>query len=157
MGNANRDSKSNISTFADDTPIEDDLDVDWTYGVLREENNGYVVVQRTRTCAWYVVYSLYPRKTPHARKCYVNARLACQRASSLRCRTGGFEDGRHRGSRSCCIEPSSFLVLLGKPFDGSFLSPFTIPFIREAIQFLIKLKQCTIALSLNFDVPGLTT
>lgn len=45
----------------------------------------------------------------------------------------------------------------GQAFDGSFLSPFTIPFIREAIQFLIKLKQCTIALSLNFDVPGLTT
>jgi hypothetical protein len=71
-------------------------------------------VQRTRTCAWYLVHSLYPRRTPHARKRYVNARLACQRASSSRSRTGGFEDRRHRGSRSCCTEPSSFLVLLDK-------------------------------------------
>lgn len=100
MEKADRESKSNISTFADETPIEDVIDDDWTYGVLREENNGYVVVQRTRTCAWYLVYSLYPRKTPHARKCYVNARLACQRASSSRSTTGGFEDSRHRGSRS---------------------------------------------------------
>ena len=43
MENANRESKSNISTFADDTPREDVIDDDWTYDVLREEDNGYVV------------------------------------------------------------------------------------------------------------------
>ena len=43
MENANRESKSNISTFADETPVEDVIDGDSTYDVLREEDNGYVV------------------------------------------------------------------------------------------------------------------
>ena len=43
MENANREYKSNISTFADETPREDVIDDDWTYDVLRQENNGYVV------------------------------------------------------------------------------------------------------------------
>jgi hypothetical protein len=43
MENANRESKSNISTFVDEIPIEDVIDDDSTYDVLREENNGYVV------------------------------------------------------------------------------------------------------------------
>lgn len=43
MEKADRESKSNISMFADETPIKDVIDDDWTYDVLREENNGYVV------------------------------------------------------------------------------------------------------------------